>query len=188
MTDQHDLVRRIVAFLDKAQIPYMLSGSMSSSFYGHPRMTNDADIVIEPTREQLTEFVNSLGSDYYVSRQAAMQALEFNSMFNIIENQTGFKVDFIIRKNRPFSEEEFSRRRPANINGIDLYVVSPEDSILSKLEWSKDSRSNMQFNDVVKVIQNQWDSLDFEYLKKWAVKLQVEEHLEKLMEEVRKLK
>lgn len=161
---------------------------MSSSFYGKPRSTNDADIVIDPTKEQLEDFLNSLGSDYCFSRDAGMQALENNSMFNVIDIQSGLKTDFIIRKKRSFSKEEFSRRKLSMLMGLELCIVSPEDSILSKLEWSKESQSQMQFNDVINVLDAQWESLDFEYLKKWAKILNVEEPLEQLLKEVKKLR
>ena len=78
----------------------MLSGSICSGFHGQPRATNDADIVIDPSNDQLMSFVSSLGADYYVSKDAAVQALNDNSMFNIIDIQTGWKADLIIRKKR----------------------------------------------------------------------------------------
>lgn len=188
MIDQNDLIEKIVDLLNSSRIPYMLSGSMCSSFYGKPRSTNDADIVIDPTKEQLEHFLNALGSDCCFSRDASMQALENNSMFNVIDIQSGLKTDFIIRKKRSFSKEEFARRKVARLMGLELCIVSPEDSILSKLEWSKESQSQMQFNDVINVLDAQWESLDFEYLKKWAKELQVEESLGKLIEEIKKLK
>jgi hypothetical protein len=188
MTSQKDFLQLIVKSLETSKIPYMLSGSMSSSFHGHPRATNDADIVIDPTKEQLQSFITLLGPDYYLSQEAALQSLENNSMFNIIDMQAGWKVDLIIRKKRDYSQQEFSRRKNANVMGIDMCVVSAEDSILSKLEWSKDSQSQTQLNDAQGILMVQWDRLDFDYLRKWAKKLAVEDSLEKLVTEVKKLK
>ena len=178
----------MVGFLNRAEIPYMVSGSVSSSFHGQPRQTNDTDIVIDPTRDQLLSFIDLLGSGYYVSKDAALQALADNSMFNVIDIKFGWKADFIVRKKRSFSEMEFSRRRRAKVMGVDVNVVSPEDSILSKLEWSKDSQSQTQYDDVIKVLQVQWGNLDFEYLRKWAKELKVDDSLGQLLEDVRKLK
>ena len=39
--------------LEAARIPYFVTGSFASSAHGVPRATNDIDIVISPTREQL---------------------------------------------------------------------------------------------------------------------------------------
>jgi hypothetical protein len=188
MTSQKEFLEKLIKALDSSKIPYMLSGSLCSSFHGQPRATNGADIVIDPTKEQLQDFVTSLGPDYYVKQEAALESFKNNSMFNIIDIQAGWKADLIIRKKRAYSEQEFSRRKEANFLGMGLYIVSAEDSILSKLEWSKGRESQAQFNDARGVLMVQWDSLDFGYLKKWAKKLKVEDSLEQLLRKVQKLK
>jgi len=38
--------QRLVAVLDQVGVPYMLSGSLASAFYGIPRSTQDIDIVV----------------------------------------------------------------------------------------------------------------------------------------------
>ena len=136
MTSQKEFLEKLIEALDRSNIPYMLSGSMCSSFHGQPRATNDADIVIDPTQEQLVHFVNSLGKKYYVNLQTALNTLKDSSMFNVIDIQRGWKADFIIRKKRTYSEVEFSRRIRKAVMGIELCILSPEDSILSKLDWS----------------------------------------------------
>ncbi len=188
MTSQKDFLQRLVKMLDKGNIPYMLSGSICSGFHGQPRATNDADIVIDPSQEQLTSLVRSLGQDYYVSKDAAIQALNDNSTFNIIDIQTGWKADLIIRKKRAYSKQEFSRRTNTTLMGMSLWILSPEDSILSKLEWSKCRESQMQFKDALGVIMVQWDSLDFDYMKKWAKELRIEDSLQQLLKQAQELK
>ena len=108
-------------------------------------------------------------------------------MFNIIDIQTGWKADLIIRKKRAYSKQEFSRRTSTTLMGMNLWILSPEDSILSKLEWSKSRASQTQFKDALGVIMVQWDSLDFDYMKKWAKELQIEDSLEHLLAEAQKL-
>lgn len=184
MISQNEFLQKVVNALNISKIPYMLSGSMCSSFHGHPRATNDVDIVIDPTKEQLLRFVASLGKNYYASKEAALQALENNLMFNIIDIQAGWKADIIIIKKRAYSKQEFSRRKDVNVMGMNISLVSPEDSILSKLEWSKDRESQTQYKDALGVLRIQGDLLDFDYLKKWAKKLNVEASLEQLLKEV----
>jgi hypothetical protein len=41
-----DSLLGLVAAFDAAGIPYMIVGSYSSNFYGIPRMTKDADLVV----------------------------------------------------------------------------------------------------------------------------------------------
>ena len=186
MTSQEDFLEKIIEKLNEQNIPYMLSGSISSSLHGQPRATNDADIIIAPAEKQLIAFVKSLGGDYYVNPDAARDALKNNSVFNVIDIQNSWKADFIIRKNRPFSRGEFQRRLKANIMGLDVWVVSPEDVILSKLEWAKNSESGQQFRDALGVATVQYDRLDRDYLYKWAQELKVESSLEGLLKQAKK--
>ncbi|HQR46116.1 MAG TPA: hypothetical protein PLB02_00255 [Thermoanaerobaculia bacterium] len=169
--------------LERAGICYMVSGSFASVLYGEPRATRDVDVVVDPTEDQLRSFVASLAGEFYVSPEAAEEALRGRSMFNVVDLQTGWKADLIIRKNRPYSIEEFRRRRPATILGIALEVVSPEDSILSKLEWAKRSGSDRQIEDVAGVIRVQRSALDLEYLSRWAVDLGVDDVLRRVLQE-----
>ena len=183
MTDQNAFLERIIKALEHANIPYMISGSIGSSFHGQPRSTNDADIVIDPTLQQLTAFIKLLGSDCYASKEAAQEAVANRSMFNIIDTQFGHKVDLIIRKDRPYSQQEFARRTKTHFWGMDAYVLSPEDSILSKLEWSKGRQSEAQFKDALGVLMTQKETLDFDYLKKWANELGIDDALNNLLKE-----
>ncbi len=182
MTDQNTFLQQVIGALVKAEIPYMISGSIGSSFHGQPRATNDADIVIDPTQEQLLVFIESLGPDFYISKEAATQAIDNRSMFNIIDIQSGYKADLIIRKQRPFSQQEFSRKQQANLLGMDAYILSPEDSILSKLEWTQGRDSQTQWKDALCVLTLQKDQLDYEYLRHWAKELGLQETLEQLIE------
>jgi len=189
MTNQKGFLAGIISKLEKADIPYMLSGSMGSSFYGHPRATNDADIVIDPVQNSLTYFLNSLEPEtYYASREAALQALKNRSMFNVIHVKYGWKADLIIRKEREYSRKEFSRRKKLNIMNVDVYVLSAEDSVLSKLEWTKDRESQVQINDVIGILTVQWDKLDFGYLRDWADKLEVGDLFEQLIQKIKEEK
>ena len=187
MTDQKDFLKRLLDALENAGIAYMLSGSLGSSFHGRPRATNDVDIIIGPSQAQLDTFLKSLGKQYYVSADAVRDAFEHNAMFNVIDIEGSWKADFVIRKNRPFSLEEFDRRRRASVMGIDVWLVSPEDVILSKLEWSKGDVAGNQFRDALGVVVAQWGRLDHDYLNKWAENLQLTGLLEQLLKQAHKL-
>lgn len=187
MTEQGGFLKIIIDALEKAQIPYMVSGSVGSSFHGQPRATNDVDIVIAPTEAQLETLARSLGTECYISLGAARAALGDNSMFNIIDGEGGWKADFVIRKTRAFSTEEFDRRRRGNVMGLDVWIVSPEDAILSKLEWSQGRLDSVQFRDALGVAVVQWCHLDQAYLDKWAKQLQLESLLCQLLEQAQKL-
>lgn len=183
MISQEDFLKDIITSLEKAGIPYMISGSIASSFHGRPRSTNDADIVISPTVQQLEVMIETLKRNYYVNLPAALDALKHNSMFNVIDTDGGWKADFIIRKNRLFNAEEFQRRRSTTLYGINTWILSAEDIILNKLDWAKQSESQRQFHDALGVAVAQWQHLDFDYLKKWSRELNIEDSLRLLLEQ-----
>jgi hypothetical protein len=167
-----DVLHRIAAALDQASIPYMLTGSFASAYYGAPRTTQDIDIVVAPTTDQLRTLVQLLGGDeYYVDLGAALEAQQRQSLFNVVDRVTGWKIDFIIRKSRAFSEEEFRRRAPFDLHGSLLFVASAEDVVISKLEWAKLAQSARQIEDVAAILRMRWDSLDHIYLEKWISEL-----------------
>src|SRR5258705_8796072 len=102
-----EVFRRLTSALDGAGIPYMLSGSFASAFYGATRSTQDIDLVIDATSAQLELLIGQLPSEhYYVDLAAALEAHRRKSLFNVIDLATGWKIDLIIRKARAFSEEE----------------------------------------------------------------------------------
>jgi hypothetical protein len=178
-----DIARRLAA----AGIPFMVAGSYASSFHGQPRTTQDVDLVIDPTADQLDAFLNQLGDPYYVSPEAAHDALRRRSLFNVIHFDESWKADLIIRKDRPFSAEEFGRRQPAQLPGQVQPLASAEDVILTKLEWNRISPSERQVRDARNVAVAQWPRLDQAYLRRWAADLGVTEALEDLLRQAEEL-
>lgn len=146
----------------------MITGSIASNLYGVPRMTFDADIVISTDLEKLRNFIEDIKGEFYVDLDTAKNALERRGMFNIIHYATGLKIDFIVKKEGLYYEEEFKRRKALTLLDKTLFFASAEDYILSKLLWAKMGSSEMQFHDAVGVAKVQGDNLDYEYLSKFA--------------------
>lgn len=171
-----ELLAGIGQRLAAAGIPYMVTGSVASSFHGTPRATRDIDIVIDPTPEALDTFVRALPTDaFYVDLAASRVALAERRQFNVIEKASGWKVDFVIRKDRPFSVEEFARRQPAELLDTPTFVASAEDLIIAKLEWAKAAESGRQLRDVAAILAISGDGLDYPYVERWVSALGLRE-------------
>jgi hypothetical protein len=152
-----DVFLRIATALDQAGIGYMLTSSFASAHYGAPRSTQDIDLVIEATPAQLRAFAEALsGHQYYADLGAALEAHQRQSMFNVIDLATGWKIDLIIRKSRAFSQEEFSRRQRVSLHDVPLFVASAEDVVVSKLEWAKLAQSRRQIEDAAAILRARW--------------------------------
>jgi hypothetical protein len=173
---QADFVGRIVRELERAQIAYMFVGSHASSFHGYPRTTADIDIVIDPSRPSLDALLARLPADqYYVDPDTAHEAFRRRTQFNVIDQHTGYKADLIIRKQRAFSIEELQRRVKGVVEGVEAYVASVEDTIVSKLEWAKAGESERQLRDVREMMKVHADRLDRAYLDRWITELKLED-------------
>jgi hypothetical protein len=112
-------------------------------------------------------------AQYYVSLDAALEAQAAESMFNVIDLATGWKVDLIVRKSRPFSRTEFDRRVPADFDGVSLAVATVEDVIVAKLEGAKLGGSARQLDDVAALLRVNQSTIDRAYLEHWIGELRL---------------
>ena len=177
-TELGGLLARFVALLDAADVPFMVAGSFASTAHGMPRTTQDLDLVIDPpTAAALDALVRSLAPDqYYVDADAARDALARRSMFNVVDLASGWKVDLILCKDRPFSRGEFGRRMNLTLLDVPVFVASAEDTIVAKLEWSKQAGgSERQRRDVAGILATVGSELDRDYVERWVRDLDIEE-------------
>jgi len=166
------LLAATIAQLERAGVPYMITGSVASSYHGEPRATRDLDIVIDPDPGGINRLVGELeAAGLCVDADAALRALDDRTQFNAIEATTGWKVDFLIRKDRPVSREEFDRRVHASLLGTPAWIASPEDTIVAKLEWAVASGSDRQLRDVAAMVDIGGESLNFAYIDGWVAAL-----------------
>jgi hypothetical protein len=174
MTDEGvgDFLGRLTAKLTAAQVPYMVVGSFASSFHGVPRSSRDLDLVIDPQQDSLRRFLDDLpAAEYYADRDTALDALDRRSQFNVIDMATAWKADLIIRRARPFSIEEMRRRMDGEVLGARVFVASPEDTLISKLEWVKAGAGELQLRDAAGIVEVHGDSLDRGYVEHWVAEL-----------------
>jgi len=149
----------------------MLSGSMAMSIYTLPRATRDFDFVVHLQKKDVETVVNFFKHGYYCDPDAVLDAVKNHSMFNIIDHASGYKADFMILKNKPFRQKEFERRKLITSFDMSIYVVSPEDLLLSKLIWIQQLQSNLQIEDIKNL--SEIESLDWEYIRYWLKELQL---------------
>lgn len=180
----------VVAELERLGVPYYVGGSVASSAYGHMRTTQDADLIADLKAEHVAPLVRALGDDYYISPTAALEAIGRRSSFNLIHYATMFKVDLFVSKLRPYDRAAFMRVRKQRLDRenteSEFCLASPEDVVLSKLEWFRlgDEVSEKQWLDITKVLNVQQHALDRAYLTHWAAELGVADLLERAWREV----
>lgn len=173
--EQNDVLRDCAGKLERLGIAYMLTGSMALAHYAIPRTTADIDIVIEISSDDIDQFIREFEPDYYVPHGRIRDAVSRNTMFNILNQKTIIKVDCIVRKNEEYQREAFQKRQRINYAGyFDVWIIGKEDLILSKLNWAKNTRSEMQMRDVAGILRNGYDE---NYVETRAEKLGVKDLL-----------
>lgn len=173
--EQNDILGDFTKRLNKIGVEHMLVGSMALVHYAIPRATVDIDIVVEISEENINDFIAEFENDYYIPINRAKQAARQKGMFNLLSNQTILKIDCMVLKESEFDKNAFARRRKVDYTGeFDVWIISREDLILSKLNWAKKNESERQMLDVASIVRNGYD---VEYVEEWARKLGVEELL-----------
>lgn len=164
----------IAKILNELKIPYIVTGGIAVVAWGRPRFTADIDIVVElkyRDLDNLEKALAKLGDSGYIDRGMMEGALKNTGEFNFIDGKTGVKVDFWISKKDEFSNLKIQRRKLKKILGQKVYFISPEDLILSKLDWYQKSESTRQLEDIESVLKISGKILDKKYLGIWAKKL-----------------
>ena len=163
-----ELLKKVCNSLDNNNIPYMISGSIAMNFYAIPRMTRDIDLVIELYENQVDLFT-SLFPDSYFNRNTILTEIRRKGIFNIIDKESGFKIDFIVRKHTEYFNLAFSRRKYIHEFDTDICIISIEDLIIAKITWIQQLQSERQLSDIRNLLLN--PDVDINYVNYWISKL-----------------
>ena len=167
-----ETLRDFVQKMNELGIEYMVTGSYAMSAYGEIRMTKDIDVVIELSSVDVLSFFERFKDGYYVSDVSIRGAIDRQSMFNLVNNEHGGKVDCIIQKNTDFGRSSFSRRYKVSVAGIEFWNTTQEDLIVAKLLWAKDTNSEMQIRDIANLTGGSYDD---DYVEQWIAQLGLED-------------
>ena len=168
MTEELEVLTIVTDRIEGAGIPYMVTGSLAANYYAVPRMTRDIDLVVDLSADDVDRFCALFAGEFYVDPDAARAAVV--ERVNLIHEAYVVKVDCIVRKDSEYHRTEFRRRRRASVEGRELALVAPEDLIISKLDWMRQSRSEVQLADVRNLLASVPD-LDRRYLAHWIDRL-----------------
>ena len=183
-----EVTLKVTDVFEKLGAPYLIAGSLASTLYGMVRTTQDSDIVVEMRPEHLQAFVSALQGEFYIDEEMIAESIQRNSSFNIIHRETMFKVDVFIPRPRPFLQAQLDRAQRQTFSletEMSAKFASPEDTILSKLEWYRmgGEVSDRQWRDILGVLKTRAGELDLEYLRQWAAELHVSDLWERVLKE-----
>jgi hypothetical protein len=177
----------VAAVLDRLGVPYLVAGSLASSFHGEPRATDDLDLVIDLVPAQVARLTAALEESFYVDADVARKAATSGGAFNAIHLATAVKVDLFVAAEDPLDRERLRRRIRAKLPDLaaEIFVDTAEDTILRKLEWYRRGGevSERQWRDVIGVLRVQGDRMDRSHLETWARRLGFSDLLSGALEE-----
>jgi hypothetical protein len=170
-----ELVSQVAAILDELGIPYALGGSMASSLIGEPRSTVDVDIAIRLEHEAGAALLERASAEFYVPIDSARGAIQAHSSFNLVDTAHGLKVDLFVLGEGLLDRMQIERRMNVLIPGLAdrIWVTSPEDQVLRKLDWYRSTgyESQRQWRDVIGILRIHGDAMDRDYLNEIARQL-----------------
>lgn len=187
--DALSAVLPVIDAFERLKVPYYIGGSLASSAHGVVRATVDADLVADMKPQHVGELVEALQAGYYIDAGMIHSAIAIRSCFNLIHLATSFKVDVFVMKARAYDRVALERKEKRSIDAdfpdIEVFLASPEDTVLAKLEWYRlgDEISDRQWKDILGVFKAQQGRLDLDFMKKWAAELGVADLFERASRE-----
>ncbi|MFQ5490802.1 MAG: hypothetical protein ACE5GE_08790 [Phycisphaerae bacterium] len=181
MTSRQAVIAAIDA-LESASLPYMVVGSLSSSLYGIPRSTRDADFVIQLGDRPIQELVDGMGPKFKLDPQLSFETVTCTSRYIVNTEKGLFRIELFLLSDDPHDQERFSRRRQSQVLGRTTIVPTPEDVIVTKIRWSKQGQRSKDTDDARNVMAVQGGNLDWDYIHRWC-----DEHgTRQLLDDIRK--
>jgi hypothetical protein len=172
-----DCLRR----LNRAELTYLLTGSMASNYWGIPRTTHDLDFVIQLPPTAVPKMVAAFSGDFFLDEAAVRAAFQPPHQFNAIDRRSTLKVDFWLLRPVPFEREMFARRKQVKLFGETAWIGTAEDVLLHKLYWNLITPSDRQLGDAAGIVAVQKGALDENYLRRWAIELSVTQKLDEVL-------
>jgi hypothetical protein len=163
----------LVAFdaLDAVAVPFMVSGALASNFYGVPRATQDADVVIDHKRLPLDLLTERLQRDFDVDAQPGFESVTGSLRLVARARRTPFDIELFGLTDDRHDQARFARRRFVDVLGRTVAVPTAEDVVINKLRWFARAGRRKDFEDARNVIAVQQASLDWPDIHQWCREL-----------------
>jgi hypothetical protein len=158
----------------------MLTGALASSYYGRPRTTMDADVVVVATRDDLAKFADILRRGSFSVEEQGLEAA-WHSQYRIAtvqDEKSPHTLDII------FTEANLERKI-GSVLGLPTFYQTPESLILTKLRMIKATlnpeRAAIDREDIKAILK--FTRVDLKYLREEAKVQETSEVLDDLIRE-----
>ena len=163
-----EAVLTVISALDSCGIPDILVGSYSTNVYGIPRSTQDADFVIELGGKSIDELARRLAPSIRIDPQMSFETVTMTRRYIAEVVGTPFKIEFFLLDDDPQHKERFRRRQLVSTLDRQVWLPTPEDVIVTKLQWAFLANRPKDREDARDVIAVQSDRIDWDYVHHWC--------------------
>ena len=159
----------LIKVFDRERIPYMIVGSYSSNFYGIPRSTKDADLVVHLASAEWARLPNILPDGIELEDQMSFEMVTSTRRELLRVRDSLFQIELFRLSEDAHDKLRFDRRRKEEIfPGAEVFLPTAEDVIVQKLRWALGAKRPKDFADAVAVMQIQGKTLDWPYIESWC--------------------
>lgn len=164
-----ELLSAFIAPLEVSKIPYFVTGSVASIFYGEPRLTHDVDIVIHLSQADIPQFGSHFPEDKYYCPPEDVIRIETKRRpfghFNLIHHESGLKADIYPDADDKLHDWAFKKRKRVDLGNLALWLAPPEYVIIRKLEYFREGGSEKHLEDIKKMLPQVCAELDLKFLE-----------------------
>ena len=163
-----EIVRHVVARLESLRMSYVIVGSFATNLYGVTRATKDADFVVQIPPGQLVKVIESLEPELECDRQIKFESVTGTRKIELQDPETAFTVELFWHSDDPHDQERFARRQKYSLFGHEVWMLSREDVVVTKLHWLLRANRPKDRIDIKSVIAVQGDAIDWPYVESWC--------------------
>jgi hypothetical protein len=163
MTDEEAAIG-VIDGLTSLAIPYMVVGSFSTTYYSIPRLTKDADLVIDLGDQSLRSLLRVLGPAFRLDPQMSFETITATTRNEISVVESAFTIELFHLSKDEHDQERFRRRTQVRMLGREVWLPTVEDVLITKLRWARPKDRE----DIRAVIAIQNDRIDWDYVHSWT--------------------
>ncbi len=159
-------LRDVTQFMETNGIDYALAGGLAVAVWGEPRTTYDIDFVVASSTQQVAQLKACLDSSklfvFEPEEVRLSNLMVVRAHLLADDGRDVIMVDFLCVA-PTLASSVLDRRILLPLAGDELFVISPEDLVLLKLQ----SARAKDLEDVRGILREQSDDLDRDYLRSW---------------------
>lgn len=180
-----DFLADLVGKLESHDLKYALAGSIAAMSYGEPRATLDVDVVIALDESEMNVVARLFPPpEFYMSIDAAREAIRSRTQFNVIHPTSGMKIDFFVAGDAIERSQITRRLRRSILPETDAWCSPPEELIIKKLAYYSLGGSDKHLRDIGSMLRISPEQIDLPRLRRLAADQQLGDLLDRVLEAV----